>query len=291
MCRLGARRWAVKEDWAAPQPSQAGLFVHNCTKNDFCVIVVYNGGMAASRNRNDTRNAILDATDRIMSRFGFRKMSIDDLAKEAGVSKKTIYLYFKNKEDVGLSSIDRVVERAYRMQDEIAKDPSLEPSEKLRRMLIIRVMERIHNIKDYYWSLDELFEAVRPAYMARRQAYFDKEQELISRVLTEGQRAGAFDFTDSEEAAASLLLATNAFLPYSLSMKELGDPEDIEARLSHQVDLLIKGLKKHAPSSRKEAQSEEDIPEHIVSAYLGDPGVRATGIRSVARPPRHIALL
>lgn len=245
--------------------------------------------MVATGNRDDTRNAILDATDRIMSRFGFRKMSIDDLAKEAGVSKKTIYLYFKNKEDVGLSSIDRVVESAYMLQEAKANDSNLTADQKLREMLIIRVMERIRNIKDYYWSLDELFEAVRPAYMARRQAYFEKEQALISRVLTEGKRAGAFEVANELESATSLLLATNAFLPYSLSMKELGNPDEIRDRLAHQVDLLIKGLRKHSTSSRKETHHEEALPEHIVSTNVGDPGIRAVGIRTATQPSRHFA--
>ena len=57
----------------------------------------------------DTRNAILDACDHIMARYGFLKMSMDDLAREAGVAKRTIYLHFGSKEDVGLSSIGRVV--------------------------------------------------------------------------------------------------------------------------------------------------------------------------------------
>jgi hypothetical protein len=44
-------------------------------------------------------------------------------------------------------------------------------------------------------------------------------------------------------AASTLMLATNAFLPYSLSVRELGQPELIERRLCLMVDLLLRGLR------------------------------------------------
>src|ERR1051326_6868004 len=115
--------------------------------------------MAAVGEKAGTRDLILDATDRIMARYGFRKMTMDDLAREAGVSKRTIYLYFANKEDVGLSSIGRVVEGVHERLDEIAGSEQ-RASQKLRQMLIVRVMRRVESIKNYYQSLDELFEVV-----------------------------------------------------------------------------------------------------------------------------------
>lgn len=198
--------------------------------------------MAAVGERVGTRDQILDATDRIMARYGFRKMTMDDLAREAGLGKRTIYLHFANKEDVGLSSIGRVVEAVHERLSQLAAS-NTDPTQKLREMLVVRVMGRIESIKNYYHSLDELFEVVRPAYMARRKAYFDREVELLSSVLREGKDKGDFQLLSPETTASTLMLATNAFLPYSLSVRELGQPEAIEERLRTMVDLLLRGLR------------------------------------------------
>lgn len=197
--------------------------------------------MQVAAPRVSTRDQILDATDRIMARYGFRKMTMDDLAKEAGVSKRTIYLHFGSKEDVGLSSIGRVVEGVHERLGSISqKDAGA--SERLREMLIARVMGRIESIKDYYQSLDELFEVVRPSYMARRKLYFDLEAQMLASVLEDGQASGEFEFHDADATATTLMLATNAFLPYSLSVRELGQPDVIRGRLTEMVDLLLRGL-------------------------------------------------
>jgi AcrR family transcriptional regulator len=194
-----------------------------------------------SHSRERTRNAILDATDRIMIKQGFRKMSMQDLAREAGISKKTIYLYFCSKEDVALSSIGRVVECVHTRLAEIVNGV-LPPEVKLREFLVERVMGRVRKVKDYYWSLDELFELVRPAYMARRQLFFARELELIVRILRQGKKADSFNLDDEWGVANALLFATNAFLPYSLSVDELSAPDEIEERIVAMADLLIRGL-------------------------------------------------
>jgi AcrR family transcriptional regulator len=200
------------------------------------------GTMALTFLRVETRDAILDACDRIMARWGFRKMTMDDLAKEAGVSKRTIYGYFVSKQEVGLSSIGRVVQAA-RSEMEVIAATEAPPAERLRRMLERRVMARVLAVQDYHHSLDELFEAVRPAYMARRRETFELEAGLIAEVLLEGRRQGHLRFEDAAATAESLLLATNAFLPYSLSVRDLGQPDAIQTRLRTMVDLLVRGLK------------------------------------------------
>lgn len=188
-----------------------------------------------------TRDCILDAADRMMSRWGFRKMTMDDLAKEAGVSRRTIYVYFRSKQEVGLSSIGRVVEQVHSELEHLLAS-NLKADEKLRKMLVRRVMGRIEQIADYYHSLDELFEVVRPAYMARRRKFFEKEIELIAQVV----REGGYHVEKPSETAETILLATNAFLPYSLSIRELGAPDVIRQRLEAMVDLLISGLRAHS---------------------------------------------
>jgi AcrR family transcriptional regulator len=168
-------------------------------------------------------------------------MTLDDLAREAQISKKTIYLHFRNKEDVGLSSIGRVVETVHSHLEEVV-DSSSRADEKLRKMLILRVMGRIESIKPYYWSLDELFAVVRPAYMAKRKIYFDHEVDLLTTVLEEGIEQGVLACSNPQDVAQALVLATNAFLPYSLSVRELGEPEAIAGRLKVMVEILMRGL-------------------------------------------------
>jgi len=193
--------------------------------------------------KTTTRDQILDATERIMARYGFRKMTMDDIAREARVGRRTIYLYFKNKEDVALSSIGRVVEQAEaRMKSILNDDIGIE--EKLRLMLTERVMRRVRAVAEYHESLDEVFEIVRPAYIERRKHYFHIEKDIIADVLQSGYEEGVFEFRNAYATAEIVLHATNAYLPYSLSVRELGQPEQIEAQLGSMIDLLLRGLRK-----------------------------------------------
>jgi AcrR family transcriptional regulator len=199
--------------------------------------------MSASVAPIDVREAILDAMERLLARFGYKKTTVDDIAREAGIGKGTIYLRFPSKEEVALCSIDRVVERLQSQLKEIACAP-LGVAERLHQMLCMRVLFRFDSVRDYSQSLDDLFESLRPAYMIRRQRYFEAEREIFAAVLSEGRRQGLLACADARASADTLLLASNALLPYSLSVRELGERADIERKIGRIADLLIAGLRR-----------------------------------------------
>ena len=199
--------------------------------------------MRAVALREDIRDLILDAADRLLARYGYRKMTIDDLAREVGIGKGTIYLHFKSKEDVALSRIDRVIER---LKTELKKVASTdeEPAVRLRSMLMLRVIYRFDSVQHYTESLNQVMAAIRPSLLERRKHYFEAEARIIAEVLKEGRRAGDFFFKDAMATARALLAATNSLLPYSLSTRELGARDSVEEQTRRIVDLLIGGLRR-----------------------------------------------
>src|SRR5262245_65870215 len=54
---------------------------------------------------------ILDAGARLIERYGYDKTTVDEIAKEAGVSKGAIYLHFRSKEDLFEALLLRESER------------------------------------------------------------------------------------------------------------------------------------------------------------------------------------
>jgi AcrR family transcriptional regulator len=193
------------------------------------------------------RDRILDATERLLARYGYQKTTMDDLAREAGIGKRTIYLHFTSKEEVALSSIDRIVDRLTERLRAVAGS-DLPADRRVRRMLLLRVLFRFDSVRDYHHSFDELFASLRPAYLARRQRYFDAEASVFAGVLREGRDAGLFAFDDPLAAAQTLLLATNALLPSGLSVRELGKRSEVEAKTARIADLLLTGLvRRRAP--------------------------------------------
>ena len=56
--------------------------------------------------QKERRQKILAAASNHFSRIGFYKAELDQIAREAGVGKGTIYRYFKNKHDLYLSTIE-----------------------------------------------------------------------------------------------------------------------------------------------------------------------------------------
>lgn len=206
--------------------------------------------MRAIAVREDVRDLILDATERLLIRFGYTKMTMDDLAREVGVAKGTLYLHFPSKEEVVLSRIDRTVDRLVEELRAIAASER-DPDEKLRGMLIARVLYRFDSARGYAQSIDEMLASIRAGLLARREQHFALEAAVFVETLEEGKRAKAFSFRDAKTAAESLLLATNSLLPAGLTVKQLGRRNAVEEKVSNIAALLIDGLRARAATTTR----------------------------------------
>lgn len=197
--------------------------------------------MRAIAIREDISDVILDAADRLLARYGYKKMTMDNLAQEVGIGKGTIYLHFRSKEEVVLSQIDRIIHRLKTELQTIAQSKEA-PASQLRQMLIMRVLFRFDSVQHYTESISDLLTAIRPALLARRAHYFEEEALIFAEVLKRGRRTGEFTIEDALATAQTLLMATNSLLPYSLSTRELGDRENVELKVSQIAHILLNGL-------------------------------------------------
>jgi len=199
--------------------------------------------MRAVAVREDIRDLILDAADRLLARYGYNKMTMEDLAREVGVGKGTIYIHFNSKEEVALSRIDRVIERLKVELERVAQSNE-PPVTRLRRMLLLRVIYRFDSVQHYTESINQVMAAIRPALLERRKQYFEAEARILAKVLKEGRQTEDFVFKDAQAAARALLTATNSLLPYSLSPRELGERDSLEQQTALIADLLLTGLRR-----------------------------------------------
>ncbi|MFI0797119.1 TetR/AcrR family transcriptional regulator [Micromonospora rubida] len=70
-------------------------------------------GRRAARSTGDDRQlAILATAERLLTQRTFGEISVDDLARGAGISRPTFYFYFPSKDAVLLTLLDRVTEEA-----------------------------------------------------------------------------------------------------------------------------------------------------------------------------------
>ena len=187
------------------------------------------------------RDRILDAAERLLGRFGYRKMTVEDIAAEAGIGKGTVYLSFPSKEEVVLSAVDRIVERVCTaMEEEAARDAS--GPDRLRAMLRARVMVRFEAVAAYSASLNDLLGSIRAGLLARRVQHFDREIDVLARVIARAQQDGELRAGAPRRVGRALVLATNSFLPYALSPEELGDARRLRREAGDVIDIVVDGI-------------------------------------------------
>lgn len=86
-------------------------------------------GRRTGRPTGDDRElAILMTAERLLGERSLSEISIDDLARGAGISRPTFYFYFASKNAVLLTLLDRVIEEAdtasLNVLDNLAEDPA-----------------------------------------------------------------------------------------------------------------------------------------------------------------------
>jgi AcrR family transcriptional regulator len=97
------------------------------------------GRRAARPSGDDREAAILATAERLLGERPLSELSVDDLARGAGISRPTFYFYFRSKDAVLLTLLDRVVAEADAASAAafatVSAHPSRDPRERWRAMI------------------------------------------------------------------------------------------------------------------------------------------------------------
>jgi AcrR family transcriptional regulator len=86
-------------------------------------------GRRSSRPSGDDREAaILTTAERLLGERPLTEISVDDLAKGAGISRPTFYFYFPSRDAVVLTLLDRVIKQANDTLDGLAEKLPADPA-------------------------------------------------------------------------------------------------------------------------------------------------------------------
>lgn len=99
------------------------------------------------------KNEILDAAERLFGTKGFDGTSTNDILRETGIARGTLYYHFKSKEDILDAMIDRMTGRLVQSAAEIAADRDVPVLRRLTGMMLAlnvkgslgrEIMEQVH---------------------------------------------------------------------------------------------------------------------------------------------------
>jgi len=136
------------------------------------------------------KELIINAAIKLFAQKGFYTANVADVAKEAGVADGTIYLYFKNKDDLLISLFETKMEEILqRFSSLVEKNQSAE--EKLHQFihLYFQMIEEDRNLAEVFQV--ELRQSSKFLKDYHNQNFIDF-LNLIGNIIHQGQKDGRF---------------------------------------------------------------------------------------------------
>lgn len=78
---------------------------------------------------SERRNHILEAAYGVFGQYGFRRTSMDDIAKAAGISRPSLYQHFANKNDIFSALVDRALATSIAEAEQSLREPKPLPKQ------------------------------------------------------------------------------------------------------------------------------------------------------------------
>ena len=184
-------------------------------------------------------NEVLQAATAVFARAGFHQARMEDVAQEAGLAKGTLYLYFKNKDDLIAAILHRLFSGELRALEE------LQASDAPARERLLTLTRRLANeLKHLSLLLPIWFEFYALAARQKGVRQFFKEYFAAYRVplaalIRQGIARGEFRDVDAEQAALTYIA-----LFEGLTLLWAIDPQSVPAETMPEAAalLLLDGL-------------------------------------------------
>lgn len=179
---------------------------------------------------------ILDAAVTAFNAKGV-KFTMDDIAKALGISKKTIYTVYTDKESLLMDLVEQGFRRIKGDEERILNDPALSTLEKIQKIIIVMPdalkntdFSRFKEIKEKY-----------PKIFRRIENHIESEWEPTLSLLEQGMSEGVIRPVPLYILKAMIEASIERFLE-GAELSEAG--LDYNAALEAMMDILIFGIKR-----------------------------------------------
>ncbi|QTA86627.1 TetR/AcrR family transcriptional regulator [Desulfonema magnum] len=156
------------------------------------------------RERERRRQQIMIAAKRVFSVRGFNRATMEDIAKEAELSPGTLYLYFKNKDELFSSLSIRILqylnlrlEHVVNNEKEMTSDQKIEALKEV--MYDVYEFDPLILINMFHLQSSDTLKNLSPQLLADLKSLSRNSLGLMARIFEEGIKKG--DFTDKHPIA------------------------------------------------------------------------------------------
>ena len=134
------------------------------------------------------KDQIIEKTANLFKVYGIRSNTMDDVAREAGISKKTLYQYINDKEDLIQLVIDYEYKRTEALIGDIKKQ-SINPIDSLIQLnfMIIEFMKEINPA-----SINDLKKHFKLKYLSSSEKFQNLFFHFIDQNFNDGKQSGIY---------------------------------------------------------------------------------------------------
>ena len=200
------------------------------------------------KEKEQRKTAILKASQQLFFKKGYQSVSVESIARKAQISKGTVYLYFKSKEEIYAQILLNDIERFNEEVSDIV-DKGESAADVLRKFSDVYV--------DFFLNERELFR-IMMTFMLRADnlncseemnkhiiCTTNKSVEVVNKILKQGFETGEFynrkDFIKGRNVVWGLL---NGVISLHLfTGKESTRKDRIRYDVKEALDVIIGGLK------------------------------------------------
>ena len=188
---------------------------------------------------DNTKESILGVANKLFSRFGFHKTTMDEIAKMARKAKGSLYYHFASKEDLFREVVSIEMANLKNQLSFIVNNPDLNSSEKVKKYLVKR-MEILNSAANYHETLKaDFFEHFH--FIDDLRIELDAwEKENLKKLILQGVETGEFAIIGDIDVLLDvfIMVIKGLEIPFFLQNKYVKYSPHFESL----IGILTKGL-------------------------------------------------
>ena len=187
----------------------------------------------------ERKDQIMNAAEDVFAQKGFSDARMDDIAEETGLSKGTLYLYYKSKDDLIIAILDRIFQREFRAFENLDL-ATINASEAIWDFVEttakdIKMMMRLLPITYEFMGL-----AFRNKFVQKTfKTYLNHYLDILIPIIQQGIDSGEFRPADPKEIAIAMGAILEGTLLLWVYDNSLIEPE---IHLRSGMKLLLEGV-------------------------------------------------